>query len=290
MQRRSNYNRTMPNYVTSLKNLRIRNRRASVLTRTAFLSVILVVSLLAACAPVRPNIIGEPVSQAVADGLMQEWSTHTNSLNSVQGLAKVNVQTPLDSVHGNQVILTEKPDHLRAETLSPFGTSMMLLAADGTTLGVSLPSQNLFYTGDATPENLDLFVHLPLRLRDLVEVLLYQPPILNSWKEEAFTLQDGGWLLIRQGTSQRQELVFNPARQLVEVSYFMHNDMFLKISYARFPNQGEPFPRLLKLEIPEKQATISLEFSDLELNAKIRNGIFQLAPPPGAKVVYLPSE
>jgi hypothetical protein len=233
------------------------------------------------------NIIGEPVSQEIAGSLMREWQAEGAGIGSLQGLSKVNVKAPLESLHGSQVILAEKPDHLRAETLGPFGTPILLLSADGTNLAVSLPSQNLFYTGSATPENLDLFVHLPLRPSDLVNVLLYQPPVINSWKNEAFTLRDGGWLLILYGASQRQELVFNTHRQLVESSYFERNDMFLKINYDRFIEREGQFPRLLSLEIPQKQANITLEFSDLELNAKIRDGLFHLEPPPGAKVVYL---
>lgn len=255
--------------------------------RLALFSFLLLASVLAACAPARLPLLGEPVSPTFAEELMQAWSEQAAKVSSLQGLAKVKVQAPLNALNGSQVILAQKPDRLRAETLSPFGSPMLLLAADGGTLEVSLPGQNVYYTGAATPANLDLFVHMPLRLSDLVDVLLYQPPLITAWKEEAYSLQKGGWLLVRYGTLRRQELVFNPQRQLVEVSYYEDNDLFMKINYAQFPEQGERFPHQLNLEIPDNHTTISLEFSDLETNKELRPGIFQLEPPPGARMVYL---
>ncbi len=186
-------------------------------------------------------------------------------------------------------MLAELPDRLRAETLTPFGVPMLTLAVSGDQLGVHLSAQNLYYLGTASPQNLGQFVNIPLDPEDLVRVLLYQPALITAWKEEAFTLNDGGWLLIRSGAEQRQELVFNTERELVEVAYFVENDLKLRVNYAQLSDHARPYPAYVKLELPEKYAKIHLEFTDYETNAKIRDDLFILAPPPGAKVVYLPN-
>ncbi len=258
--------------------------------RSALLVLLLASALLAACAPLRSRPIGAPVSQTFAEELIQEWSASAVRFTSLKGLAKFKLQAPGNSLNGTQVLIAEKPGHLRAETLSPFGAPLLLLVADGAKLGVLVPQQNVYYTGAATAENLGMFVNLPLRPAALVEVLLYQPPLLKGWKEEAFTLAEGGWLLVRHGALRRQELVFNLRRQLVEVSYFEDNDLVMQVNYAQFPEQGEPFPHLMSIAVPDRYATVSLEFTDLETNAVLRSGLFQLAPPPGAKVVYLTDE
>jgi hypothetical protein len=205
----------------------------------------------------------------------------------MQGLAKVRVETPGNSLNGTQVVIVEKPDHLRAETLSPFGAPLLLLAADGVQLGVSVPQRNVYYTGAPPADNLASFVHLPLEPADLVDLLLYQPKLLEGWKESAFALREGGWLLVRYGTLRRQELVFNPLRQLVEVSFFEDNDLVMKVTYAQFPAEGRPFPHQMSFAAPGRFTTVTLEFSDLETNGVLRPGLFRLTPPPGAKVVYL---
>jgi len=249
--------------------------------------IALFVLLLSACTPVRPNK-GEPVSQGFADSLMQEWVDNSELISSVQGLARVEVKAPMTSINGGQVLIAEKPDRLRAEILNPFGMPLVSLTASAGQLGVLLTAQNLYYTGAATPENLEQFAHIPLNVPDLVSLLLYQPPLIEAWKVAAYVLKDGGWLVVRYATLQRQELVFNQSRQLVEVSYFKNNDLLVKAKYAKFMEQGAFYPAVLTLDLPEKYATISLEFSDVETNGQLRPGVFDVKPPVGAKVVYLP--
>lgn len=277
-------------FVTSLKRLQICCKDRPVYCRSSLFALFLIISLLASCAPIRPKLVGEPVNRSFADGLMQEWYENSARVTSVQGLAKVKVHTPEKSLNGTQVILAEKPNRLRAETLSPFGSPLLLLAADGKNLGVLLPSRNIFYTGEATPANLGRFVRIPLRLTDLISVLLYQPPMIDTLSEEAFELQDGGWLLVRYSSPRRQELIFNHARQLVEVSYYDRDELFLKINYGQFSEEGGRFPHLFGIELPEAKTTARLEFSDLEINGELRPGIFQLKPPEGATIVSLDEE
>jgi outer membrane lipoprotein-sorting protein len=247
----------------------------------------LAVIFLSSCATLRPEL-GPPVSSDFADALIQNWRDKALSINSIQGLAKLKLEAPLNNINANQVLLVEHPDRLRAETLSPFGGPLLLLVADGEKMGALLPSQNLYYQGSSSPENLGMFVNLPLELSDLVGVLLYQPQMVETWKKEAFALKSGGWLLIRRGTLQRQELIFNAKQQLITVSYYKDNDLFLKVHYAKFSNSESPYPNLLTLEIPEKYATVTLKFSDVAINGKIRPELFKIAPPASARVVYLP--
>ncbi len=134
-----------------------------------------------------------------------------------------------------------------------------------------------------------MFVNIPLEPADLVSVLLYQPALISAWKEEAFVLTDGGWLLVRSGAKQRQELVFDAERNLIEVAYFVDHDLKFKVNYSQLSAVGKIFPTHIKIELPEKYATISLEFTDYEVNSQIREGLFSLQPSSGAKVVYLPN-
>ena len=250
-------------------------------------NIVLFILLLTSCAPLRPDL-GEPVSQSFVDGLIQEWHDNAALISSVQGLAEVKVKAPMTSINGVQVVIAEKPDKLRAETLSPLGLPLVSLTTADGQLGVYLVAQNLYYTGAATPENLEQFVHIPLNVSDLVSLLLYQPPLIEAWKEEAFNLKDGGWLLVRHGSLKRQELVFDLGRRLVEVAYFKNNNLQIKAAYAKFSEQDALYPALLALEIPEKYATVSLDFSDVETNGRLRSGVFEVKAPAGAKVVYLP--
>ena len=244
--------------------------------------------LLSSCAPVRPNL-GDRVGLDFANSLVSEWHQNASRIESVQGLAKVEVNAPMNDVNGTQVLIAEMPNRLRAETMTPFGVPLLTLAVDDDQLAVSLPSQNIMYLGYANSKNLGTFVNIPLDPEDLVRVLLYQPALIKSWKEEAFTLTDGGWLLVRYGTTQRQELVFDPERELSEASYFEDNDLKFKVTYSEPKSAAGGFPSRIELELPEKYATIKLELTDFETNGRIKEGVFALRPAPGTRVVYLPN-
>lgn len=248
------------------------------------------ITLLSACVPVPARMTGEQVSQSFADGLLQEWLDNSARFTSIQGLAKVRVRGPEKSLSGTQVIIAEKSDHLRAETLSPFGSPLLLLAADGDKLGVLLTAQNLYYTGTATPENLRRFIRIPLRLADLVSILLYQPPLINVKSAAAFQLEEGGWMLLCTAPPRRQELIFSPSRQLVEVRYFAQDNLFLKIAYGEFMEERDYFPSVFEIDLPEQQTTASLEFADPSINGELRPDIFQMTPPTGATVITLDDE
>lgn len=235
----------------------------------------------------RPDL-GPPVSSDFADALMQDWQDKSSQVTSIQGLATVNLKAPLNNINATQVILAELPDRLRAETLSPFGVPMVLLVANGEKMGVLLSSQNLYYQASATPKNLGTFVNLPLELSDLVGVLLYRPPVIETSNKEAFKLKGGGWLLVRRTALQRQEFVFDALRQLVEVSYYEDNDLVVKVHYAQFSDTENHYPTLLTLEVPDKYATVTLEFSDVKTNGQIRPELFKIEPPVNARVVHFP--
>ncbi|MEJ2491298.1 MAG: hypothetical protein P8Y73_04395 [Desulfuromonadales bacterium] len=249
--------------------------------------LILTMTLCAACTPLRPQR-GAPVSEAFALQLTQGWQEQADQIGSVQGLAKFELEAPMTHLQGTQVLLVEKPDRLRAEALSPFGFPTLTLTSSNGRLGVHLVPQNLYYTGTANRQNLGEFIHVPLPPRDLVALLLYSPVLIDAWKEEAFALQEGGWIVLRYGSLLRQELIFDAARQLAEMAFYQDNDLQFKVEYAQFTHQAPLYPTRLHLELPEKYATINLQFSDPAVNQPIRSGVFDVAPPAGAKVVYLP--
>jgi outer membrane lipoprotein-sorting protein len=246
-------------------------------------------AVISSCAPTR-RYSGDPVDVQVGQSLKKGWLQVAEDIQSIQGLAQVHVQAPLSSMTGQQVLLVNKPDKIRSETLSPFGIPIMTFTANSGQLNVLLPSQNTYYRGAASPENLSLFAQIPLDIPSLIEILLYQPPLIDAWQEKTYRLDNEGWILIRYGTLRRQELVFNNSRRLVEVAFFDDNALKIRIRYKHFVESSDQYPRKLILELPEKHAKIELDFSSVKVNAPFKQGVFNLIPPQGANVVYLPVE
>jgi len=253
---------------------------------TALITLWLSLALLAACAPPLVRLPGTAVAPEVGDTLLADWRASTAEVQTLQGLAKVRARTAEGSLSATQVIVAARPDRLRAETLSPFGTPLLVLAADGARLGVSVPANAVFYTGEASPENLGRFFRIPLRLEDLVDILLYRAPLSAFVERQTLVLQTGGWLVQLAAADRRQELRFDGQRRLVEIRYYNADRMFLEITYGGFA-APEALPRQIAIALPELETRASLDFEDATYNGKPRAELFRLEPPAGARVVVL---
>jgi hypothetical protein len=251
------------------------------------IAVCLLLLFLAACAP-RPPVpsVAPPVSEEI---LLETLEQNARAFHSLQGLAKVRVTAGGKSMAGTQALFLEKPDRFRAETLSPFGQPLLLMATDGQELDVMIPSEGRLYQGEASPRNVQRFTRLPLRLTDLVHLLLYQAPVIGHVERILEAGADGGFLLTLSGEDgRRQQLRFNTALRLVETTYVRDDVLQLRVSYDQFMGDLHPFPRAVFLEMPPLNAEGSLVFSEVRTNVAIPSERFNLTPPPGMEVLPIP--
>jgi hypothetical protein len=241
----------------------------------------------AGCATLPVHQPGVSVAEDVGRALLHDWLATSRRHDALQGLAKVRVQTAERSVSGTQVLLAERPDRLRAETLSPFGTPLLVMTVDGSDLAVWLPGEKLFYSGRATPENLSRFTRLPLHAADLIDILLARPPVIAHRQLLTFHLPDGGWRVELAAGSRGQHLLFDRDRRLQEVRYFKGEELQLQLLYADAGPELQALPRRIDLEVPGEQTRASLTFTDLVADRPAQAGVFTLAVPAGAVVVRL---
>ena len=251
------------------------------------LALCLPLLVLSGCATLPVSQPGTLAAGETGRTLLAEWLQRSAQPQSVQGVAKVRVQTPQRTLNGTQVIVAGAPDQLRAETLSPFGTPLLVLAANGTQLAVLLPGDNLFYHGQATPENLGRFTRLPLRLADLVGILLSRPPLLTYQQLDTFALAEGGWRIELAAGQRRQLLHFDAALRLVEVHYLTAGVLQLQLVYGDYAESGDNLPRRIELKLPLQQTQASLLFNELEADRQLLPALFTLEPPPGATIIGL---
>jgi hypothetical protein len=241
--------------------------------------------LFAACAP-RPTVVPPPTLPAVSPGdLLERVKTCGAAIDTVRGLAKVRLTTADRSLSLSQVLLAAYPDRLRTESLSPFGSPLLILASDGHELDVLLPGEGRFLHGPASAENLHRFTRLPLRLTDLVGLLLYRPPLF-PW-QEIHGGSDGAdrYRLFLDGPeSRRQVFTFDAALRLTGAAYYSGSELLLEVGYGNFQTPDPVYPRQADLHLPAYGVTASIRFSDVTPNADIPAERFRLQPPAGVKV------
>lgn len=242
--------------------------------------------LVQACAPTAPPATAP--AQVDVEDLLQRIRFEASQFQSLRGLAKVKVQSPQRSFSASQVLLANKPDRLRAETLSLFGSPVVLLASDGKQFQVLVPGQRRFYQGPASDRNLQRFAHLPMRLVDLVHLLLYQVPLLpDVMRMEASS--PGPKLLLSGPNGQEQELQFDSRLQLLRCRLLRGGRTWLDVEYSDFSAEDQ-FPRQMSLQLPLQDVNLTVDFQNLEINPQLDSQRFVLSQPDGVQLIELPGD
>jgi len=245
--------------------------------------------LLAACAT-RPLPPAE-VPLASAAMLLERLSETAAAFASLEGIARLKIDTGERSQTVTEVLIAEKPDRLRLETLNPFGFGqpLVLMATDGRQIDVLVPGEGKLYRDEVSLANLQRMTRLPLQLTDLVHLLLYQVPVIGHERRTVESLEAGAVLLTLYGAEgRRQELCFDSMLRLVAAAYYRDDELLLKVGYGEFTGEVRPFPTTASLLMPAAKTTATVAFSEVRTNMAIPPERFRLTPLPGVQVLPFP--
>lgn len=255
------------------------------LNRLGGILLLLAFTLSGGCAPVRPSVTELPLPSV--EDLLQGLAEQGRRFHSLQGMASLRVTTGGEEQTVKQALLVQRPDLFRAEVLGLFGQPVLTVAAADNRLSASVPGEGAFYTGPASPENLYRLVRFPLELKELLQFVFSDVPLLpQGGREVAF---DGGLYRIdRQSFGQRrQELYFDGQKRLRQVRFFAGDTELLHAEYDAF-REGDGLPMRLHLRLPAVDTEIELAWRDVRTNTHIPPERFRLTPPPGARIMALP--
>lgn len=259
---------------------------ASVLLRPLLVFAAFVMVSLGGCAapPAPPRT---PAPRVEARDLLLRLEENATAFQSLVGEAKSRVQTGDKKMSAQQVLTVQKPNRFRSEVLGPFGL-LAQVVSDGDQLVLLLPGEARAYQGPPSLQNLRRVTRLPLRLEDLVQILLYQIPVY-PFEHEQLDTQVGGYVLTLLGQGGgRQVLYFDPTQRLVRSAYYAGGDLLLDISYGDFSEGAHAFPRALSLESPVYRTSATLSFVEPRLNSSIPMDKFSPVVPQGFEIVPFP--
>lgn len=241
------------------------------------LRLLLVLLLLSACA--RPE---QPMPLPEADTLLLSLTQGQDVFDSLDGEAKVAIEAEGRFFSSQQFILLEKPHRMRTDVLSSFGQLLLQLAVDRDQLQVfnNTKVPGIYYHGAASYENLYRFTRLPLRFREVVRLLLYDPPVLSGAVLQVSPHKDGVQLSL-DAAGQKQEVVFDRQFRVVECRYFRQGVLQLQVFYEKFAEQ-DGFPQKIRLEVPQRETSASVRFSQVQTNIAIAAERFVIEPPANA--------
>ncbi|BCA79649.1 DUF4292 domain-containing protein [Desulfuromonas sp. AOP6] len=249
---------------------------------------LLFLTLLASCAP-RVIFVPPPMPADIEKSLLAQLQDSGGNFQSLRGLAKVHISTQDRSIRVNQVVLLERPSNLRTEVMGPFGQTYMILVSNKDRLSVYLPHSGEFYEGKPTSENLGKFIRLPFEVEDLVNLFLYQVPLMNFLHTEVSYTSEGNYRLILYGENQyRQVAVFSSDLRLLSSAYFRGAEKLLSVVYSDFASGSPAFPHKIGFEIPAGQIQSQVTFSEVDVNIPMAHERFDMTAPAGVTIKPLP--
>ncbi len=207
----------------------------------------------------------------------------------VQGSAKVRLDSPEVSGWVDEFAAAEKPDRVRLETRDFFGNVAAVLVADGGRFALYDARRQVYYRGEATPENVSRLLPVALSPAELATVLCGSAPLVEA--APAGVEASGARLLLRLGGgSVAQELGVGEAAA-VETSRLRRPapGPDLDLAFEAFRRRGGTrFPTVARLAVPAARVRLELRWKeDLEVNGPADPALFRLDPPRGARVVDL---
>ena len=199
-----------------------------------------------------------------------------------------------------QVLVAERPDRLRAETLSPFDAPLSVLVANERELVLWDVGAERFYRGLPTARNVARVVPIRLAPPDLVRVLLGGPPVEAEGlpeSEEAprWDGRRGGWAFeLSLGDGSRLALVVSHGSWMLQRAVLRGEDgellWELRTGDARVV-EGEgatiEVPGRFRFLMPAEGVDLSLSLERVDLNPVFPPFLFELDPPRGVEVTPL---
>jgi outer membrane lipoprotein-sorting protein len=218
--------------------------------------------------------------------LFERVSKAQANVVSLQGDAKLRVESPQGSGTLSMFVALSRPGLLHFETFDFFNRPVAALTANGERFGLYQTEGNAWYEGPSSPQNISRFLPVVLPSEELVAVMLGQVPFIPA---ERMTLsldrEEGVYVLTLYRGAITQVLHVHTKYLRVlrsEVRGAPAYDLALE-DYEQ--KEAVVFPKKVKLLVDRANTSLEVRYTDITLNASPDLTLFELTAPEGAKVV-----
>jgi len=239
--------------------------------------------LAAACGvvPKAPLVSPSDLASSPQD-LLGRLAGDESRLTSVRGLATVLYRGAAGSGSALQAIVVAPPDRARLETLSPIGTTLLVLTIRGDDLRVHSLIRHEYGEGRATRETLGRLAKVPLPPEPLVRLLAGLPPLpLRLDDPRVRTSRGPGTVQVDSVDGAFwQQLWTGPDGSVDHGVLGDATGPLLRFQFAdRQALEHTSFPFEIRLEETTASATLIIRYQKVRLNLPVEADLFELPRP-----------
>jgi outer membrane lipoprotein-sorting protein len=245
---------------------------------------ILALLFLAGCGGTRGARPEKPIDdpQVVLNALRER----SEAMQALSGQLALEVWQKGDRVRLRQLVLVQRPDKIRVDTLSPFDQPLSMMASDGQQVSIYSLEKKRFWRGPATPDNLARLVPLRLEGDELAAVLRGSVPVLRDaqakmdWDAEA-----GCYRLELTGATRRQQLCVEPqGLRVLESRVWRGDALQYAAKFGQYTEGPQPIPQRMRFEVPGEDLKVDVRVVDFKANPTVAEDAFTVEPPRGIEV------
>lgn len=258
------------------------------------LSLLLLLALASACGGTPQPPVGE--TPADVDELLSLSEVRLEGLRGARIRAVAEVWQDGQRARLRQAILLQQPGMFRIETLSPFDTTLSVVASNGEDLIYYDLQAELFLRGEPSSGNIARLVPVELSGDDLVRVLLGGTPadafVYDGSAAPRWDSRRGGWVVEGVGP-QGEELKLwfqHKTGLLMAIEATQGRRELWSVATGAFKLGDTPeglevaYPTRLRLKMTEQSLDLSLEIDRYDINPLLGSPLFSIQAPRGTTV------
>jgi outer membrane biogenesis lipoprotein LolB len=229
---------------------------------------------LVGCAQLPWRARGVPVPVERAGEALAQVARGAEQRTSLRAKGRLELDAPAGDRRVDEIVLAQRPDQLRLESLSPLGQALTVLVTDGERYGFFDGAR--LESGALEASTLRERIGLALEPREAVELLLAAPAAASASPRAAF--RDGSelWVVL-----DGWRLGIDPGGELAALEALdRRGKLRWRARYLGWRDvPGGRYPESLSIQFPRARVEARLRLSRVELNAALAPERFRVPEP-----------
>ena len=251
--------------------------------------LIFLIIILSACASPQKRPTPSPPDRLYSkQELLSILEFRNKAVNSIEGKLSSRIISGGENRKTTELILIKKPQHLRMDILSPFGSPVLTMATNGEDINLQYHSRNRFFSGKAGDPNMAAILSPSLNIEELVLILTGGIPLIKfDTSKSTSTWEREGYRLSLQNETTRQDILFDDKDlyPLTSVIYDRQETTLLSVTMGKYKKiDGFDFPSTIDLFMPMEDYEMKVKYSQVTLNEDLKLEAFNINPPEGILV------
>lgn len=208
----------------------------------------------------------------------------------VRAIAHMEVITPERSFPVKAALTIKRPFYLRLEIIPLIGVPDFLLTVSPQRMKILIPSTKEFYSGRPTADNLKKFLPWSMDMEDMIMIFSGTYPALKENKVKYQVAHDENllrWDMNAPSGLSQTIWIGEDNNQLVKLVRKDEMGMELYRVQYTYDKKGDRFPEKIKIIMDDAAFSLTVKYSDVEMEQTTDISIFDLDIPEGVNEMSL---